>query len=144
MVNKIIIVLVTLITFFQAPIAAIAEELAQNGSAQLIAYYFHGSFRCPTCHNLEKYAKEAIRNNFKDELDKGILVFKTVNIEKKGNEHFVNDYRLDSKSLVLSLVKDGEEIKHKNLTKIWEYVRNKEKYVNYVKSEIDVFLREVQ
>lgn len=144
MVKKIIIVLLAFIAFFQTSTTAIAEENTQDESARLIAYYFHGSFRCPTCRNLEKYAKEAIHNNFKDELDKGIFVFKAVNVEEKGNEHFVNDYQLYSKSLVLSLVKNGEEMKYKNLTKIWEYVRNKEKYVNYVKSEIVAFLEEIQ
>ena len=144
MVKKIIIVLLAFTAFFQVPIIAIADENTQDGYTQLIAYYFHGSFRCPTCHNLEKYAKEAIESNFKDELDKGVIVFETVNFEEEGNEHFVNDYQLYSKSLILSLVKDGEEIKHKNLTKIWEYVRNKEKYVDYVKSEINAFLEEIQ
>ena len=144
MVKKIIIALLAFIAFFQTLNAATADENTLDGHAQLIAYYFHGNFRCPTCHNLEKYAKEAVHNNFKDELDKGILVFNAVNVEEKGNEHFVNDYQLYSKSLVLSLVKNGEEIKHKNLTKIWEYVRKKEKYVNYVKGEIAAFLEEIQ
>jgi len=140
MVKKIIIALLVFTVFFQAPIIAIADENTQDGRTQLIAYYFHGSFRCFTCHNLEKYAKDAIESNFKDELAKSTLVFEAVNVEEKGNEHFVNDYQLYSKSLVLSLVKDGKEIKHKNLTKIWEYVRNKEKYMDYVKSEINAFL----
>jgi len=144
MVKKIIIVLFALIAFFQTQITAIAEEPAQNGSTQVIVYYFHGSFRCPTCHNLEQYAKEAIRDNFKDELAKGALVFKAVNVEEKENEHFVNDYQLYSKSLVLVLMKNGEESRHKNLTKIWEHVRNKEKYINYVKNEINTFLGEIQ
>jgi len=138
-VKRIIIVLLAVIVFFQTSTIAIADE-----NTRLIVYYFRGSFRCPTCYNLEKYAKEAIENNFKDELDRGILVFKDVNVEEKGNEHFVNDYQLYSKSLVLSLVKNGEEMKYKNLTKIWEYVRNKEKYVSYVKSEIDAFLKEME
>ena len=67
-----------------------------------------------------------------------------MNVEEKGNEHFVNDYQLYSKSLVLSLTRNGEEVRHKNLTKIWEHVRNKEKYINYVKNEISTFLGEIQ
>lgn len=144
MAKNIIIVICTLLAFFQAPINGIAEEGVQDGSAQVIAYYFHGSFRCPTCRSLERYAKEAIEDNFKDELEKGALFFKAVNIEEKENEHFVKDYRLFSKSLVLSLAKDGKEVRHKNLSKIWEYVRNRKKYVHYVKDEINIFLEEIQ
>ena len=141
---KTIIVLLTVIAFFQISAIAIAGESMQDENTQLIAYYFYGNVRCRTCHNLEQYAKEAIYNNFKDELDKGVLVFKTVNVEEESNEHFVNDYKLYSRALILSLVKNGEEVKHKNLVKIWEYVRNKEKDANYVKSEIKTLLKEIE
>lgn len=141
MVNKVIAFILT-VTAFYFPISdGIAEDNTQNKGPLVIAYYFHGSFRCPTCHNLERYAKEAIENNFKEELNDGKLVFKTVNVEEKGNEHFINDYQLYTKSLVLSLVEDGKEIKHKNLANIWDYVRDKKKYTDYVKSEIADFLR---
>ena len=90
----------------QAP----AEE-APTGNA-VTAYYFHGTFRCPTCHKLEAYAKESIESNFKDALASGKLTFKIVNVEGKGNEHYMNDYQLYTKSLVLSLTKDGLSLIH--------------------------------
>jgi len=113
-------------------------------NSKVIVYYFHGAFRCPTCQKLEQYAKDAIDNNFSEELAKGNLIFKTVNVEEKENEHFVNDYQLYTKSLVLSLVKDGKEVKHKNLDKIWEYVKNKPKYTDYVKNEVSIFLKDMK
>lgn len=48
------------------------------------------------------------------------------------------------KSLILSVVKDGKEVKSKNLDKIWEYVWNKQRFIDYVASEINVFLKDVQ
>ena len=60
---------------------AIAEEAPAGGT--VTAYYFHGTFRCPTCHKLEQYAKEAIEANFKGALTSGKLSFKVVNIENK-------------------------------------------------------------
>lgn len=107
----------------------------------VIAYYFHDNFRCPTCRTMERYSKEAIEGNFKDEIASGKLIFKTVNIDEKENEHFVNEYGLYTKSLVISKVVGGREIKHKNLTKIWEYVRNKDKFLNYVTKEIKDYLK---
>jgi len=109
----------------------------------VIAYYFHGTFRCPTCHKLEQYSKEAIEANFKNELTSGKIVFKTVNVDEKANEHFVNDYQLYTKSLVISLVRGGKEEKFKNLTKIWEYVGNKQRFYDYVWDEIAAFLKEL-
>jgi len=121
---------------------SVHAEDVQAPSAQMIAYYFHGDARCPTCHKLERYSKEAIENNFKDEIASGKLVFKEVNVDQKGNEHFVDDYQLYTKSLVLSLTKDGREIRSKNLPKIWEYAGNKQQFFDYVTGEISDFLKD--
>ena len=115
---------------------------ADKPSAEKVyAYYFHGSMRCPTCYKLEQYSKEAIDGNFKSELASGKLEFKVINIEEKGNVHFVNDYQLYTKALVLSLVKDGRQVKSKNLNKIWELVGNKNKFIDYVSMELADFLK---
>ncbi len=112
--------------------------------AHVIAYYFHGSFRCPTCHKLEQYSKEAIETDFKDAIASGRLEYRVVNVEDKGNEHYASDYQLYTKSLILSLVKDGKETKWINLDKIWEYVGNKERFIDYVKSRVTDFLKEAK
>lgn len=115
---------------------------AEKFSAEKVyAYYFHGAMRCSTCHKLEQYSKEAIEVNFKTELAAGKLEFKVVNIEERGNAHFVSDYQLYTKALVLSLVKDGKEMKSKNLTRIWELVGNKDKFIEYIKAELTDFLK---
>lgn len=110
--------------------------------SKVVAYYFHGNFRCSNCIKFEQYSKETIEQNFKNELASGKLVFSVINTDKKGNEHFVNDYQLYTKSLVISLIKDGKEVKHKNLEKIWDYVGNKQEFYNYVTEEIKSFLEE--
>lgn len=127
-------------TPFKMPVV-LAKEASSNST--VTAYYFHGNFRCPTCRKLEEYSKEAIAANFKSPMDSGKLVFKKVNTEEKGNEHYVTDYQLYTKSLVLSLVKDGKEVRSKNLDKIWEYVGNKQQFQDYVRDEVAAFLQEV-
>lgn len=109
---------------------------------KIITYYFHGNARCPTCHKMEKYAKEAIENSFSNELENGTLIFKTVNVEEKSNEHFINEYQLYTKALVISQIENDKEVRHKNLTKIWEYVRDENKFFKYVTNEINDYLKE--
>lgn len=121
-----------------------AQAAEDTKGAQVIAYYFHGTFRCPTCHKLEQYSKEAIEANFKNELVSGKLAFRVVNIDERENQHFVNDYQLYTKSLVISMVKDGKEVKSKNLTKIWDYVGDKEKFIDYVKTGLADLLKEAR
>jgi thiol-disulfide isomerase/thioredoxin len=129
------------IGFFKFSVYAVADQIP---STKVIVYYFHGMVRCPTCYKLEQYIREAVENNFKNELVSTKLEFKAVNVEDKVNGHYVNDYQLYAKSLILSLVKNGKETKWKNLNKIWEYVGNKQRFIDYVKSEVFGFLRQAQ
>jgi len=139
-----IFVLFFILSVFLCGSFANAQDGGKKATHQVIAYYFHGNFRCYTCHMMEQYSKESIQANFKDALSSGKLEFKVVNIEERGNEHFAQDYQLYTKSLILSLVKDGKEVKSKNLTKIWEYVRNKQRFFDYVSEEVNNFLKEAQ
>jgi len=67
-----------------------------------------------------------------------------INIEEKGNEHFAQDYQLYTKSVVLSFVKGGKEVKFKNLEQVWQLLRDKDKFYNYIKSETQSFLDDLK
>lgn len=144
--KKIFLVFLAVVVLSSGSIILSPPALAAEGvkGAHVVVYYFHGTMRCPTCHKLEQYSKEIIETNFKDTLLSGKLEFKVINIEDKGNEHYGKDYQLYTKSLILSLVKDGKEIKWINLDKIWELAGNKEMFVDYVKSGIADFLKEAK
>jgi len=128
-------------------IAVILLCVSMNPSAaekdRVVAYYFHGDYRCASCTKIEKYTGEVINDSLPDYLESGDLEYRVINVEEKGNEHFMEDYQLYTKSVVLSLVKGGEEVKYKNLDKIWQYLRNKEKFYRYVSEQIESFLAEL-
>ncbi len=123
----------------EKPPSPVTEVKAHN--SKLIAYYFHGTFRCSTCRTIEQYSHDAIQMYFAKELGNGNLEFRPVNVEEQGNKHFIQDYQLVTKSLVLSLVTDGRETKWKNLPDVWKLVRDKDKFFQYVKDEVDLFLK---
>lgn len=122
---------------------ATGQPTQKSMNDYVVAYYFHGNFRCFNCYRIEQYSKEAIEQYFKDELSSGKLVFKVINIEEKGNEHFIQDYQLYTKSLIISLVKNGKEVKFDNLVKVWEFLGNRQKFYDYVKDEITQYLKEL-
>ena len=68
---------------------------------------------------------------------KNIQNYRLQEPDEKENKHFIKDYQLYTRSLVLSLVKDGEEIKSENLQKIWQYARNRQQFREYVVREIE-------
>jgi hypothetical protein len=114
----------------------------KSKNSKVIAYYFHGTFRCTTCRTIEQYSHDAIQTYFAEELENGKLEFRPVNIEEPENKHFIQDYQLVTRSLVLSLVSDGKEKKWKNLADVWRLVRDKDRFFRYVNDEVEIFLKE--
>ena len=116
---------------------------SEEQTSQVIAYYFLTNNRCKSCHKIENFTKQALENNFSDALNSGKLKYLPINIDKEENKHFINEYQLFTKTVVLSLVKNGKEVKNKNLNKVWEYLGNEAKFKNYVTKETASFLDEL-
>jgi hypothetical protein len=137
---KLLIIILTAFAVISAGTLVVGEDNSQD---KVIAYYFHGNMRCHSCNILEQYSRQSIEGNFQDELANGSLIFKTVNVQEKANNHFMKDYGLYSQSLVLSLIENGQEKKFKNLSMIWQYARDRQRFINYVKDEINAYLKEL-
>lgn len=132
---------VLLMVLFAMPvlISASAEATAtpsKTPSHYFTATYFHGSFRCGTCQRIETLSKQAVTNHFDDALKNGTLVWRAVNVDEPDNRHYTKEYGLYTRSLIISEVKDGKEIRWKNLEKVWDFVRNDDAFDRYVSSEI--------
>ena len=114
-------------------IRAVSDQIPSH---KVIAYYFHTNTRCSTCKKIEEYSKEAILEGFKTELENGTLELRIVNYEEPQNRHFVKDYKLVTKSLILVNMIDGEEFEWTNLKLVWQLTKNKEAFLNYVRKEV--------
>ncbi len=108
----------------------------KNISPRIIVYYFYGKRRCSTCLKIEKYTKDALEKKFSKEMKAGILKFDALNIEDNKNEHFVSDYKLETRTVVVSQQKDGTEINWKNLSKVWTFANDKTAFIDYIQVEV--------
>ena len=108
---------------------------------QIVVSYFHGDVRCPTCKKLEAYSREAVEKTFAAEIAAGRLAFKMVNTDRPENEHFVTDYSLVTKALVVTEESGGKVVRWTNLDKIWTLVRgDQQPYTDYVVAGVRAYL----
>jgi hypothetical protein len=121
-----------------APAPAVATPSVR--AHRVTAYYFHTTRRCASCRALEAYSREAVETAFAEQLEDGRLVWRTVNVEIAGNEHFVKDYQLYTKSLILVNEVRGKPTRWKNLEKVWQLLQDKEKFLRYVQDEARMYL----
>ena len=114
--------------------------VATNVSRKFVAYYFYGDFRCDNCKKIEQYSREAIEKYFADQLKTGELVFKVINMDRPENQHFINDYQLYTRSLVIAEFKGTTQVRWKNLAEVWNNLDDQEAFHDYVKTEIQKYM----
>jgi hypothetical protein len=121
--------------------AAETPQGSQKTTATIVAYYFHGNFRCYNCFTIEQYSKEAIEKYFPEQLKNGKLTFSVINTDMPENEHFIKDYQLYTKSLIVAEFKNGKQVRWTNLAKVWDYIKDRDAFYNYVKTEVEKYLK---
>ncbi len=119
----------------KATVAAITDA-----PRKLVAFYFHGDFRCDSCKKIEQYSREAVEKYFADQLKTGELVFKVINMDRPENKHFINDYQLYTRSLVIAEFKGTTQVRWKNLAEVWNNLDDQEAFYYYVKTEIQKYM----
>jgi hypothetical protein len=114
--------------------------VAPTSGSETVVFYFHGNARCVTCKTIEAYADEAVHAAFAGEIEDGALEWRVVNVDTTENRHFIQDFQLMTRSVVLAEYRAGKVVRFENLDQVWQLVRNKQRFVDYVQSETKAFL----
>lgn len=118
-----------------------ATSTRTNATAQtpaatkLIVYYFSQGKECVTCDQIEAYAREAVKTQFPKELASGEILWRKVDVDEPRNEHYISEYELYTKSVVLVRMEKGKQIRWKNLEDVWDLVSDQPAFTEYVRSQ---------
>ncbi|GMW03356.1 MAG: hypothetical protein AMXMBFR84_44900 [Candidatus Hydrogenedentota bacterium] len=111
-------------------------DVAVGPSTRLIVYYFSQGKECITCEHIPQYARETLETHFAAELKSGVIVWREIDVDNPANEHYIDQYGLFTKSIVLEQVMDSQPIQWENLDRVWDYVYDKERFVEYMRAAI--------
>jgi hypothetical protein len=111
-----------------------------SGPATIVVTYFHATARCASCLKIEDLTNATMTTRFAGPIAEKRVVWRVVNIDEPENAHFVKDYGLYTKSVVVSEVKAGREVRWKNLEKVWNLLGDSEAFQGYVEQEVRAFL----
>lgn len=124
------------------PNATAAHSMSQNEPEHLVLItYFTTDQRCPTCLKIEKQTRDAIVDGFAAELAAGTIRFQTVNFDHPENKHFIDDYELAFKTVVISERHQGKESKWGKYDKVWDLVGEPEAFAAYLQKAIRTHLK---
>ena len=107
-----------------------------NQKGALFVYYFHGNKRCMTCNRIEALTKEVLQAKFTGLLADGKLIFRSVNLDEPANEHFIKDFQLTARTVVMQ--KNG---KFEKFDEVWNLVGEPAEFTSYIQSGVEKMLK---
>lgn len=140
-----LIIAISMLLLFSCPLSAqeatpVAADTAKPDH-YFVAYYFHTTYRCPSCVKIEQWSEEAILAGYEDRLRDSTLQWHSINVDEPAHKHFVDDYQLYTKTLIVAEFKNGKQVRWKNLDRVWHLLSNKEKFIDYVRAEINDWMK---
>lgn len=93
---------------------------------------FHSTKRCRTCIQIGDLAKKTVDEEFTDEEKAGKVRWEQLNYDEPANAHYVKDYELVSSTVLVTLWKDGKEVKWNRLDAVWDHVGDEPAFRAYV------------
>ena len=118
------------------------EAILQPNANVDVVYYFMTTQRCPSCMKIDSYTREAVKDHYSEKLANDTMMWKMVNVDEPQNNHFIKDYKLFTKSVVLVRYRGGKQVRWKNLDQVWNLLGNKTAFHNYIVREVDSFIEE--
>ena len=116
---------------------AVANSLPADG---VVVYYFHGTKRCGTCNKMERLTAEVINDRFSERRRDGSVAFRAVNLESDATRHFITEFELASKAVVMVERGGGKDLAWRRLDAIWEKIADDAAYTDYIAENLTACL----
>jgi hypothetical protein len=123
------------------PASPAAGKPAAVAARKVVVTYFHGNVRCATCRRIEAWTEQAVLGSFLKDIQAKRVEWRVINVDETPNQHYLKDYRLYTKSVIVSDVVKGKEARWKNLDRIWNLVDDEAKFKEYIRAEVAAYLK---
>jgi len=137
-VTMMILVVAFLTSMF--PLAALAANVPKD---RVVVMYFHRTERCPTCIKMGEYTEEAVIKGLTKEEKEGKVSLHFIDFQDPKNAAFVQAYGITGPTLIVARASGDKVAEYKNLTEMWVKSRDKDAFLEYVKTNVNAYLKPV-
>jgi len=117
--------------------ASTSTTAAQTtNAASVVVTYFTTDVRCASCRTIEKLTRQAIEEGFPEEVARGDVVFQVLNTDRDENHHFVDDYEITNKTVIVSHRQNGQEAEWANRQDVWLLLDEPDEFFAYVREPV--------
>jgi hypothetical protein len=116
------------------------EQIPAVDGSQVVMTYFLLGKRCASCRKIEAFTRATAEKDFADELADHRLVFRVINTDEPAYRHFLKDYQLTSKTVILSHRLNGSETEWMDMEKVWDLLDDEAAFRTYLGTQIRSYL----
>ena len=116
------------------------EVFPKVDGPQVIMTYFLFGTRCESCRKIEDLARRTAEMDFPAELASHKLIFRVIDTGDAANRHYLEEYKLSFKTVVISRRVDGVETAWENMEKVWDHLNAPDAYRAYLGGRIRAYL----
>ncbi|SDI44388.1 hypothetical protein SAMN04488540_101419 [Ferrimonas sediminum] len=102
---------------------------------QLTVYYFHGRARCSSCLKIEALTREAVEKGWPELVHQGQVELRSINVDEAENRHYIEDFQLVTRSVVVTLTQPDSERQWRRLDAVWQLFDNRQAFFRYLYGE---------
>lgn len=128
---------VTLRRVAQAPPHVVAP--VDTSLNQVVVSYAHATIRCVSCNTIERLVQETLDEQFAEAVTQKWIVLQEVNFQE--DTAFAKQYEIVANCVVLRQIKQGQEIQHQRLDKVWELYENPPAFKAYLGDAIRDYMK---
>jgi hypothetical protein len=89
---------------------------------------------------MERLAAEVIDDRFGERQRDGSVVFRAVNLETDATRHFISDFEMANKAVVMVERSGGKNLAWRRLDAIWEKIADDAEYSDYIADNLTACL----
>jgi len=115
------------------PVSGI-EKPAEKHS--VVVTYFTTDVRCDSCRKIEALTRKAVEAGFPAQLQDGGVSFRIRNIDDTENAHFITEYELSFKTVVISKTFGDEECSWKKMDDVWKLLDDPDAFDSYISTTV--------
>jgi hypothetical protein len=108
---------------------------------RVTVYYFYTNTRCASCGQIEAWTRDTLKATFPTELANGSIQWKPINVEESGNDHFIKDFSLKAKTVVVCRIVDGQTVEWKDLIDVWRFLSNNSRFSRLIADNVREYLQ---
>ena len=119
-----------------APESATAGTSASTTANAVTVTYFTSDVRCVSCRAIESLTRETLELDFAEAMEGGQLRFQTINIDRAENKHYINEYDLSFKTVVVAGSSQSADGDWEKLDEVWRLLNAPDDFAAYVTAAV--------